>query len=70
VLAVEDSGPGVPEAERERVFERYVRLQSSNTDGLGLGLAIVRQAVRLHGAQIELMTSALGGLRVRIDFPA
>lgn len=71
VLAVEDSGPGIPEEARQRVFERFHRELGSEQDGSGLGLSIVRRLVELLGARIELDDSpALGGLRVRVWLPA
>jgi two-component system sensor histidine kinase TctE len=54
VLEVEDDGPGVPLADRERVFERFCRLENSRSDGCGLGLAIVREIARMHGAETSL----------------
>ncbi|RLQ21731.1 HAMP domain-containing protein [Seongchinamella sediminis] len=67
-LSVEDSGPGIPVAERERVFERLYRLdQSRSQPGTGLGLAVVRAIARLHGASIRLL-DATPGLIVVIDF--
>ena len=56
-LTVTDDGPGVPEAERERVFERFTRLddaRSRDEGGSGLGLAIVRELVRAHGGDVHL----------------
>ncbi|MCR6031553.1 HAMP domain-containing protein [Nocardioides sp. zg-579] len=72
-LAVEDDGPGVPEAERERVFERFVRLDDArarDAGGSGLGLAIVREAVAAHGGTVGVSTSALGGARFVVRLPA
>jgi signal transduction histidine kinase len=69
VLSVSDSGPGIPESERERVFERFHRLAGSETPGSGLGLAIVRQVALLHGGRVELDTSPAGGLAVRVVLP-
>jgi signal transduction histidine kinase len=66
-VAVEDDGPGVPEAERERVFERFVRLDEARArddGGSGLGLAIVREIARLHGGDAVIEGSDLGGARV------
>ncbi|MBT1605161.1 sensor histidine kinase [Curtobacterium flaccumfaciens] len=66
VLTVDDDGTGVPEDERERVFERFVRLdeaRSRDAGGAGLGLAIVRDAVRAHGGDTSVVTSPLGGAR-------
>ena len=60
VLRVEDNGPGIPEAELERVFERFYRLHNSSSDGCGLGLSIVREIARLHGATVSLAGSARG----------
>ena len=73
-LNVEDSGPGVPEDQYERVFDRFYRLNgdchTSGTIGCGLGLAIVQQIVELHHAKISLgQSSFLKGLLVRVIFP-
>lgn len=68
-LCVEDSGPGIPEAERERVLDRFVRLPDAPASGSGLGLAIVRAVADLHAATLRLDASpTLGGLRVRVGF--
>jgi signal transduction histidine kinase len=69
VLSVSDSGPGIPAAERERVFERFHRLAGSETPGSGLGLAIVRQVANLHGGRVELDSAPAGGLLVRVRLP-
>ncbi len=69
-LTVADTGPGIPEPERERVLEPFVRLDSSrSTPGSGLGLALVAAIVRLHGGRIELADNK-PGLRVALVFPA
>ena len=69
-LSVEDSGPVIPEAAREKVFERFYRLPASKGDGCGLGLAIVRQIARQHGADVRIRGSvALGGSAVEMRFP-
>ncbi|MCY7295546.1 sensor histidine kinase [Alteromonas sp. a30] len=73
-LVVEDSGPGIAEPEREKVFQRFYRVggdqHTSNTEGCGLGLAIVKQIADLHHAAITLNRSqTLGGLQVILDFP-
>lgn len=68
-LDVADSGPGIPEEFRERVFDRFFRLAGSDTPGSGLGLPIARQAARLHGGEITLGESPAGGLRVRVALP-
>ncbi len=70
VLEVEDNGPGIPEAERERVFDRFYRAPGSDGEGSGLGLAIAREICRSHDATIELATAAGGdGLLARVRFP-
>ena len=70
-LAVEDSGPGIPEAERQRVFDRFYRVPGTDAPGSGLGLAIVRTVAEGIGAQVSLGRSeALGGLRAEVRFPA
>jgi len=71
-LRVEDSGPGIPEAERERVLGRFYRSPQSaqQAPGSGLGLAIVQAIAQRHGAQLVLERSErLGGLCVRVCFP-
>ncbi|WP_332813896.1 ATP-binding protein [Ramlibacter sp.] len=70
LLAVEDSGPGVPPAARERVFDRFWRAPGQDASGSGLGLPIVAAIARRHGAQLRLAESQrLGGLRVEVQFP-
>jgi two-component system sensor histidine kinase TctE len=70
VLSVEDNGPGIPEAERERVFERFYRVLGTGADGCGLGLAIVREIAQSHGARVALAPGANGcGTLVSIGFP-
>lgn len=68
-VVVEDDGPGIPAADRERVFERFCRLENSSSDGCGLGLAIVREIARTHAAQVTLEDAPSGrGLAVRVRF--
>jgi two-component system sensor histidine kinase TctE len=70
-IQVEDSGVGVAAADRERVFEPFYRLASSHQAGVGLGLSIVRDIARAHGASIDLGDGPEGtGLVVRVTFPA
>jgi signal transduction histidine kinase len=69
VLTVSDDGTGIPAAERERVFERFTRLDDArdrDAGGSGLGLAIVRELIRNNGGDIRLGRSAGGGLRVEV----
>jgi signal transduction histidine kinase len=68
VVSVADNGPGVPLAERQRIFDRFYRLESSrSTPGSGLGLALVAAVARLHGAAVSL-SDAQPGLEVRVVF--
>jgi two-component system, OmpR family, sensor kinase len=70
-LAVEDSGPGIPQAERQRVFDRFYRVAGSEAEGSGLGLAIVKTVADRLGASVQLGQSpTLGGLRAEVRFPA
>lgn len=70
-IGVEDDGPGIPEAEHERVLQRFYRLQGSAGEGNGLGLAIADEIARAHHTQLQLRTSASGrGLCVRVVFVA
>ncbi len=69
VLTVTDSGPGIPAADRERVFDRFTRLDPArSTPGNGLGLSLVRAITRIHGATITLDENH-PGLKVEIRFP-
>ena len=75
ILEVEDTGPGIPPAERGRVFERFYRILGSNVDGSGLGLAIVREIARQHGSDIDVFhnpratTPKWPGSLFRLSFP-
>jgi len=69
-VAVADTGPGIPEGERERVLDRFVRLESSRrSPGSGLGLSLVAAVARLHGADLALEDNR-PGLRAVMRFPA
>jgi signal transduction histidine kinase len=73
LLSVEDDGGGVPLEERDRVFDRFVRLDEARArddGGSGLGLAIVREISRAHGGEASLTASELGGARFLVDLPA
>lgn len=68
-LQVEDNGPGIPVAERERAFERFFRGMDSETDGCGLGLAIVREIAHGHNAEVRIDSGAYdSGTRVSVFF--
>lgn len=72
-IVVEDNGPGIPEQERERIFDPFYRLDRSRdraTGGFGLGLSIAQKAVALHGGTIAVSASRLGGARFLITLPA
>jgi signal transduction histidine kinase len=72
VIEVDDDGPGIPESERERVFEPFHRGEPSRcreTGGAGLGLAVVRSVARAHGGDANLQNRSEGGLRARAHLP-
>ena len=72
VLVVEDDGAGIDPADRERVFERFVRLDEArgrDAGGTGLGLAIVRELVAAHGGTVAVDSSPLGGARFTVALP-
>jgi two-component system sensor histidine kinase TctE len=75
MLEVEDTGPGIPTAERDHVFERFYRILGSNAEGSGLGLAIVREIAQQHGATIDIFNTPcsndprLPGCLFRISLP-
>ena len=69
VLAVEDNGPGIPEGERARVFERFYRVLGTGVEGCGLGLSIVKEIAQNHGAEVSLRSGARGkGTLVEVLF--
>ena len=71
-IVVDDNGPGIPPADRGRVFRPFVRLDASrnpSTGGVGLGLTIARDVARSHGGDVRLETSPQGGLRARVHLP-
>jgi two-component system OmpR family sensor kinase len=74
VVRIADNGPGIPPAERERVFDRFYRAGESadrartDVSGSGLGLAIVRRIAIQHGASVSLGDSPAGGLEISVRF--
>jgi len=71
-LTVADDGPGIPEQERERIFEPFVRLDASRNrefGGYGLGLAIVRQIARCHHGRIAVQSASSGGAAITLAWP-
>lgn len=72
LIHVDDDGPGIPRADRRRVFQAFTRLDTSrdrDTGGFGLGLAIVQRVVAWHGGRVEISRSPLGGARFTIRWP-
>jgi signal transduction histidine kinase len=71
-LVVDDDGPGIPPADRERVFERFTRLDDARTratGGTGLGLAVTRSIVETHGGAITATHNPRGGARFTTTLP-
>ncbi|MCY1310252.1 Signal transduction histidine-protein kinase/phosphatase MprB [compost metagenome] len=69
LIEVADNGPGIPEADRKRVLERFVRLEKSRSEpGSGLGLSLVDAVARLHGGTFRIEDNA-PGVRAVIDLP-
>jgi len=68
-LTIQDSGSGIPEENRDRIFDRFYRVPGTSPSGSGLGLAIVKAIAERHEAVVELGQSVLGGLAVAVSFP-
>ena len=71
-LSVSDEGPGIPEEDFSRVFERFYRVDKSRArdpGGTGLGLAIVKHLIELHGGSVRAENRPEGGTRVTITLP-
>ncbi len=68
-IAVDDAGPGVPARDRERVFDRFARVDGETGAGHGLGLALARAIVNLHGGSLRALASPLGGARFELWLP-
>ena len=72
-LTIDDDGDGIPLADRDRVFDRFVRLDDArarDTGGSGLGLAIAREIARAHGGAVRVEDAPTGGARLRVELPA
>jgi len=70
IVDIDDDGKGIPASERERVFEPFVRLENeASAKGAGLGLALVKRILTQHGGKVEVLTSPLGGCRIRTAWP-
>jgi len=69
IIAVEDSGPGIPEPLREKIFEPFYQIGKEKRGGLGLGLAISKRLVELHGGTIEVDKSEGGGAKFQVRLP-
>ena len=68
VVSVADSGPGIPVEDRYRVFDRFWRGQRSRSTGAGLGLSIVMEILRAHGASIAVTDQVPRGVRFSLRF--
>jgi signal transduction histidine kinase len=68
-LTVDDSGPGIPDAERERIFDRFHRATDGEQGGAGLGLAIGDAIVRATGGKWSVGSSPAGGARMSVSWP-
>ena len=72
IITVDDDGPGIATADRERVFERFVRLDEARAraeGGTGLGLAIVSEVVAAHGGTVTITDAPSGGARFTVRLP-
>ena len=66
---MEDFGPGIPEAERERIFDRFYQIPGRDSAGCGLGLAIAREIAALHRATVAVSDAAAGGAEFTVTIP-
>ena len=72
VIFIDDDGPGINKQDRENALRPFYRLETSrnkNTGGTGLGLSIANNIILSHGGKLELLSSPLGGLRVKLSLP-
>lgn len=73
VVDVADNGPGIPDDDKERIFDRFYRLdngKSREMGGTGLGLSITKAAVEAHGGMVTILENPAGGALFRVIFPA
>jgi signal transduction histidine kinase len=74
VIEVDDAGPGVPDADKQAIFDRFVRGRAAGSrgrgDGTGLGLALVREHAVAHRGTASVVDRPGGGARFRVEFPA
>lgn len=73
IIDIDDNGQGIPEHDRERVFEPFVRLEEESNGigrGVGLGLALVQRIVAQNGGTVQVLQSPLGGCRIRTEWPS
>jgi signal transduction histidine kinase len=70
IMSVGDDGPGIADADRDRVFERFYRAEGARPGGSGLGLALVREAVEVLGGQAKAGVSRWGGAEISVQIPA
>ncbi|MFE2998303.1 sensor histidine kinase [Nocardia sp. NPDC059246] len=71
-LIIDDDGPGIPPADRPRIFDRFIRLEdhrARSSGGTGLGLAIVTEIVAAHHGSVQVGESSLGGARFSVSLP-
>ena len=69
-VAVEDGGPGIPQDQRETIFDPFVRGRGKqNVEGSGIGLSLVRAIAQAHGGEVSIGESELGGARFVIKMP-
>lgn len=69
IINILDKGPGIPEEDLERIFEKFYRGKNSSTGGLGLGLSITKRFIQVHGGEIEASNQESGGAQFTIELP-
>jgi two-component system, OmpR family, sensor histidine kinase TctE len=68
-ISVADRGPGIPSADRQKIFERFWRGRAAGSPGAGLGLSIVREIVKAHGGEVRVDDNPGGGSIFTLHFP-